>query len=684
VNCHEGQVDAYSVRCRRLFRFVSFLFSCSVNFYVSAVLITRPWLFFRLFILLVAGVFGAIYWGYERHVSIFSASSRRSSSIVEDTRYRTKKRQSSSASEIPYELSGNLQTDAALHKLIDVIEEIYLSTWFNDLSDNDQVPRKIRHIICFMIKKICKQLQKVDIQKLLFEESGAAVADHCRIWRMVKSKQEIYGENDDSSIFSVFSAKSTESDRLGRSTIEQFFEEELHLIGNSYEKIVTDKNQERLMAKKVAEIILYLVLPEDELKSRAVVLLVTEILINGLILPLVETVSSPDYINQMVCWLLENAAKDTEDATVNLIHAVKESRSLCELEGILEAMESECAQLRSNDTCGTESIEHQELILLEELLKIVTESCKKLKKGGRFVAHENIEAKTDNLYDLSIDVALENKLALDKFREYLKSMQLEQYLLFWLHVENFRTSADKLKNDRQRTNSISSARFTGIFRSKTQYNIQSDTLRTIACSIYDEYLHSSARKRLDLDEALVNKLKHELSQDNSTIKSSLFDDLQQKCLHVLTTDVMMYPGFRKSEFYIQLLSDLDLDGLTSDDSMLREETTRISAQLIDINISKESGATHAAFQISVTRLAGTDDSESYSILRRFSDFHDLDLRLREMLQDTDFKKMNLQLPSKTLFRKSFNFILTYGLEQRTWSFVGHLIIFLNSTLEQYF
>ena len=147
---------------------------------------------------------------------------------------------------------------------------------------------------------------------------------------------------------------------------------------------------------------------------------------------------------------------------------------------------------------------------------------------------------------------------------------------------------------------------------------------------------------------------------------------------------MMYPGFRKSEFYIQLLSDLDLDGLTSDDSMLREETTRISAQLIDINISKESGATHAAFQISVTRLAGTDDSESYSILRRFSDFHDLDLRLREMLQDTDFKKMNLQLPSKTLFRKSFNFILTYGLEQRTWSFVGHLIIFLNSTLEQYF
>ncbi|CAG5105470.1 Oidioi.mRNA.OKI2018_I69.chr1.g2154.t1.cds [Oikopleura dioica] len=408
------------------------------------------------------------------------------------------------------------------------------------------------------------------------------------------------------------------------------------------------------MAKNFAEIILYLVLPEEELKSRPIVLLVTEILINGVILPLVETISSPDYINQMVCWLLENAAKDTEDATVNLIHAAKDSRSLGELEGILDAMESECAQLRSNDTCGPESIEHQELILLEELLKIVSESCKKIKKGGRFATNENNETKTDNLYDLSIDVALENKLALDKFREYLKTMQLEQYLLFWLHVENFRTSAEKLKIDRpNRANSISSGRFSGIFRTKTQYNIQTDTLRTIACSIYDEYLHSSARKRLDLDEALVNKLKHELSQDNISIKSTLFDELQHKCLHVMTTDVMMYPGFRKSENYLELLRDLDLVGLSSEEPSLREETTRISAQLIDVNITKESGSSHAAFQISVTRLAGTDDSESYSIFRRFSDFHDLDLRLREMLPDADYKKMNLQLPNKTLFRKRY-------------------------------
>lgn len=197
-----------------------------------AVFIVRPWLFLRLSILIVACVVGTLYWGYEQHVNnVSKRCSRRDSQTVEDQRTRPTKRPTSLSSEIPYELSGNLQTDAALHKLLDVIEEIYLSTWFNNLSDNDQVPRKIRHIICFMIKKICRQVQKVDIQKLLFDDAGACVADHCRIWRMVKSKEDMYCENDDSSIFSVFSAKSTESERLERSTIELFFEEELHLIG---------------------------------------------------------------------------------------------------------------------------------------------------------------------------------------------------------------------------------------------------------------------------------------------------------------------------------------------------------------------------------------------------------------------------------------------------------------------
>jgi len=69
-----------------------------------------------------------------------------------------------------YELSGLKLTDASLHRFIDILENVYVSTWYNKFSSNPQVPRKIRHILCFMVKKISRQLQKIDFQKLFFED----------------------------------------------------------------------------------------------------------------------------------------------------------------------------------------------------------------------------------------------------------------------------------------------------------------------------------------------------------------------------------------------------------------------------------------------------------------------------------------------------------------------------------
>jgi hypothetical protein len=69
-----------------------------------------------------------------------------------------------------YELSGLELTDKSLHKFIDILENIYISDWYNKFSKNPIVPRKIRHILCFMIKKVSLQLQKIDWQKHIFED----------------------------------------------------------------------------------------------------------------------------------------------------------------------------------------------------------------------------------------------------------------------------------------------------------------------------------------------------------------------------------------------------------------------------------------------------------------------------------------------------------------------------------
>ena len=62
---------------------------------------------------------------------------------------------------------------------------------------------------------------------------------------------------------------------------------------------------------------------------------------------------------------------------------------------------------------------------------------------------------------------------------------------------------------------------------------------------------------LELDEALVSQLKHELSVENE-LNSKLFDALQSRCFNLLTSDSLLFPGFRKSRFYIEMLSQLDL------------------------------------------------------------------------------------------------------------------------------
>ena len=51
----------------------------------------------------------------------------------------------------------------------------------------------------------------------------------------------------------------------------------------------------------------------------------------------------------------------------------------------------------------------------------------------------------------SIEIVLGNKTALDAFKQYLQSCNQEKYLFFWLHVENFQVSAEKLTKGRYST-----------------------------------------------------------------------------------------------------------------------------------------------------------------------------------------------------------------------------------------
>ena len=63
-------------------------------------------------------------------------------------------------------------------------------------------------------------------------------------------------------------------------------------------------------------------------------------------------------------------------------------------------------------------------------------------------------------------------------------------------------------------------------------------------------------------------------------------------------------------------------------------------------MANEFGSQYALYQITITKMSGSDDSKTYWTYRRYSDFHDIDIRLREVLGESDFP---LELPKKEKF-----------------------------------
>merc|ERR1719259_657526 len=113
----------------------------------------------------------------------------------------------------------------------------------------------------------------------------------------------------------------------------------------------------------------------------------------------------------MTCWWFEDLCSDIADLTVNLANCVKDSYTVKELKAFKLLAENEAAKLRANDTVGAESDSKQELIFLEEQIRLVQEKLKKIKKGEVLSTVESVgrQDSKDNLYELSIEIVLGNK-----------------------------------------------------------------------------------------------------------------------------------------------------------------------------------------------------------------------------------------------------------------------------------
>ena len=102
-----------------------------------------------------------------------------------------------------------------------------------------------------MTRKLSGRCQKMDWQKVIFEETGEKFATHCKIWKSALARFEV-SQSDSVSILSTISNRSVESEaRLNeRSILDYFFEEEIEETGKSSEKISTIRDNEVKLAQE--------------------------------------------------------------------------------------------------------------------------------------------------------------------------------------------------------------------------------------------------------------------------------------------------------------------------------------------------------------------------------------------------------------------------------------------------
>lgn len=428
--------------------------------------------------------------------------------------------------------------------------------------------------------------------------------------------------------------------------------------------VSTSTQYEKAYLRDISDVLLYLILPKEEFGSKPFRLLLREVLISKLLMPLVDQISDPDYVNQTIVWLLAEIPINYEV----FLSVLEDSDHLDELVAVRDCLDHEIAAQRSKDTGGkvfTSSVKFwrlcsnifffldavkqqlNSLLYVKKLVDLKIEQInEEFNSPVKPFKDRRMASANQNLPDLSLGYIVNNPVALSYLIDFLSSTDGQNLIYLFLAVEGFKLSAGQ---------HLSTLHLQRVTRpSSAQQEIQQDmeTVREAAISLYDQYLSDKAamENKVSLDEALLKKLMNSLKTDEPS--ECCFDQVQAKVYELLQSD-KYYGAFKKSEMYAKLLSELDIH---KDQSCLEhqrsleeradeqfdtrefstggmKDSAKLSAQITHIGMSKDGPKAFAVYIIKVSQENSQSSvMASWNVNRRYSDFHDLHLIIQSKVR----------------------------------------------------
>ncbi|XP_063095191.1 sorting nexin-13 isoform X2 [Cavia porcellus] len=561
-------------------------------------------------------------------------------------------------------LTGANIIDEPLQQVIQFSLRDYVQYWYYTLSDDESFLLEIRQALQNALIQFATRAKEIDWQPYFTTRIVDDFGTHLRVFR--KAQQRITEKDDQ--------MKGTAED-----LIDSFFEVEVEMEKEVCRDLVcTSSKDEEGFLRDLCEVLLYLLLPPGDFQNKIMRYFVREILARGILLPLINQLSDPDYINQYVIWMIRDSNCNYE-AFMNII---KLSDNVGELEAVRDKAAEELQYLRSLDTAGDDinTIKNQINSLL--FVKKVCDSRIQRLQSGKEINTVKLAANFGKLCTVPLDSILVDNIALQFFMDYMQQTGGQAHLFFWLTVEGYRVTAH------QQLEVLLSRQRDG----KHQTNQTKGLLRAAAVGIYEQYLSEKASPRVTVDDYLVAKLADTLNHEDPT--PEIFDDIQRKVYDLMLRDERFYPSFRQNALYVRMLAELDMlkdpsfrgsddgDGesfngsptgsinLSLDDlsSVSSDDSVQLHAYISDTGVCNDHGKTYALYAITVHR-RNLNTEEMWKTYRRYSDFHDFHMRITEQFENLS---SILKLPGK----KTFNNMDRDFLEKRKKDLNAYLQLLL--------
>ncbi|NXW26842.1 SNX13 protein, partial [Phaetusa simplex] len=552
-------------------------------------------------------------------------------------------------------LTGANIIDEPLQQVIQFSLRDYVQYWYYTLSDDESFLLEIRQALQYALVQFSARSKETDWQPYFTTRLVDDFGTHLRVFR--KAQQRIAEKGDQ---------MKDQAEEL----VDTFFEVEVEMEKEVCRDLVcTSPKDEEGLSILSSEVLLYILLPPGDFQNKIMRYFVREILSRGILLPLINQLSDPDYINQYVIWMIRDSNCNYE-AFMNII---KLSDNIGELEAVKDKASEELQYLRSLDTAGDDinTIKNQINSLLY-VIKVCDSRIQRL-QSGKEIDTVKLAANFGKLCTVPLDHILVDNVALQFFMDYMQQTGGQAHLFFWMTVEGYRVTAQ------QQLEVLQSRQKDG----KHQTNQTKGLLRAAAFGVYEQYLSEKASPRVNIDDNLVAKLAETLNHEDPT--PEIFDDIQRKVYELMLRDERFYPSFKQNVLYVRMLAELDMlkdpSFRGSDDgeggelfiydlsNVPSDETVQLHAYISDTGVCNDHGKTYALYAITVHR-RNPNSEETWKTYRRYSDFHDFHMRITEQFENL---ANILKLPGK----KTFNNMDREFLEKRKKDLNAYLQLLLN-------